>query len=100
MAYYSGCLSDLSFPGEIAYKGGELSMLFDQAEVADEIPEILHVILAAEDVLDIELHTLHACMGDQLMERVLEDGMQEVSDEEVEAIGYLGWAHHGNILHL
>lgn len=100
MAYYSGCLSDLSFPGEIAYKGGELSMLFDQAEVADETPEILHVTLGIEEVLDIELHTLHACMGEQLMEHLLEDAMLEVSDEEVEAIGYMGWAHHGNVMHL
>lgn len=96
----SGCLSELSVPFEIARRGGELARLFDQAEIAQEVPDIIHTQLGTEEVLFIERHTLHPCIGSRLLQHVMKHAAIEVSNEELECNGYMGWAHRGNLMHL
>lgn len=96
---YCGCLTEISIPADAA-ESDELSLLFDQAEVADDVPVIVHSVVCAEEVLAIKGAASCSCIGDALVERVMCSTLLEISDEEVEYVGYLGWASHGNLQHM
>lgn len=97
-ARYCGCLSELSLPCDSCLCD-ELSLLFDQAEIADEMPNIVHGVVRAEEVIEIESAMAYACMGAELVDRVMNSGLVDVTDEEVELVGYLGWACQGSLKH-
>lgn len=96
---YCGCLTELSMPAENS-GSDELSLLFDQAEVTDDVPEVMHVVVCAEEVRAINKSSCHACMGDEFVYRAMNTTPMQISDEEVEAVGYLGWASNGNMQHM
>lgn len=91
---YCGCVTDLSVPatgrGEPA---DDVSLIFDQAFTPVEVPEVPHEIIDGAVILVIESRMQHACASEAVLE---ETTVQRwVSEDELEAVGYLGWACRG-----